>query len=120
MERIAEFRGKNKQGKWVYGSLVETTFGLKHKPKQQTKTWIVWSAFGNGGWFNVCGRDYVIPETVGRFTGLLDCEGKKIYEGDIVENFLTDIFQIKWLDCGARFCLYSNGSYDTFTQNLIK
>jgi len=84
MVDYTEFRGLNTKKKWVYGSLVRTTTGLKHKQAQHTETWIVESAFGNGGWFNVLKRQYVKPETVCQYSGLNSKDGVKIYDGDIV------------------------------------
>lgn len=74
------FRGLSTKGVWVYGSLVLAT---KHD-RSPTKSWIVESAYGNGGWFSVGRRQYVLPHTVGQFTGKCDYLGHKIFTDDVV------------------------------------
>lgn len=46
----------------------------------------------------------VVPETVGRFTGLKDQNGKKIFEGYIV-TYIGEVCLVKWDDETAKFVL---------------
>lgn len=103
------FRGKRvDNGEWVEGGIL------------QTENWA--SIF-------VC-KDYqgslneapysdveeidVIPETVGQFTGLLDKNGMKIFEGDIVSNDLERPYNIIVFRDGCFMFNCNDGGQDYY------
>lgn len=78
------FRGKAESGDWCYGDIRTTEDGIAY-------------IFPFGNFISI----KVILETVGMFTGLIDKNGKKIFEGDCI-------------GCRENIVEYLNG---TFTIN---
>lgn len=68
MKKKVEFRGKRvSDNEWIYGYLADE------------------SSINNINEIATPNED-IDPETVGQFTNMYDCDGKPIFEGDIVES----------------------------------
>ena len=97
------FKGKSvDNGEWIEGFYCPVCFGyFPCCPAIVSK-----EEMDNGCWRPV----EVDPETIVQYTGLTDKNGKKIFEGDIVQYGLYPCV-IKYDIDNARFMLFENGEY---------
>lgn len=79
MKREILFRGKTITGEWIQGSLI--VFGDRT---------FIYPTNGSQEDYHFYGYE-VIPETVGQFTGFIDKNGSKVFDGDIVIAYCSPI-----------------------------
>ena len=74
-------------GEWIFGSLIRSTAGVKER------TYIV-DNFSSMSDYSVVGVD---PSTVCQFTGLKDCEGKEVWDHDLLKSQGSGvIYEVSW------------------------
>ena len=102
--RTIKFRARRKNGKWVVGNFINH-FSTYFKTEERHSIFLPKPENDNGGYW----VEDIDPETVVQFTSLHDCDGKEIFEGDILDfNGLT--VEVRFVR--GVFAFLANGDLD--------
>jgi uncharacterized phage protein (TIGR01671 family) len=109
------FRGKREDNlEWVYGSLHIESGETDRNGNQR----LYYRILGMRG---EC--DYVDPETAGQYTGLTDKNGKKIFEGDILQHHneypYSEIKEIGVVFWDEKYCGWRRTSNGEFHHGVV-
>lgn len=104
--RTILFKAKKlSDGKWVKGSLVKTPFG----------TFIEWYED------SVCNKEEVDPSTVCQFTRLTDCQGRDIWEHDLIHltgfNYAAEVI---WSEGRYAFMVVCENKHSYGLYSVLK
>lgn len=108
--REIKFKAKRlDNGEWVKGNLIRSTVGVKER------TYIV-DHFNSMSDYSVIGVD---PSTVCQFTGMKDCKGNEIWEGDIVnDNYdlcgIDNLYEVVYIEEEGMFAFKSLDKVDNY------
>lgn len=99
-----KFKAKRRDnGEWIEGDLMKESYGariIEHTSKADN--WVA-----------------VSPSTVCQFTGLKDCEGKEIWEGDIVHDSydllcIDNLYEVVYIEEEGMFAFKSLDKVDNY------
>lgn len=96
--RTIKFRGWNPKNKcWLYGFYLKNRgqhFIAEEGIQPPGRTW----------------QDFeVLPDTVGQFTGMVDVDGKDVFEGDVMTNDKGVKWEVVYEDCIGVFHAKESG-----------